>query len=120
MEKNYSLKSIRTNPSTDFLSVTASIFLGQRRIGAIRTSPDTEVIEFFFSFAIDRIVFESFITDWWVKEDRSMHFDLNELAMHARYQDCQPALEIKMRCWVRSIVRPSTNTRVRPVLAAAA
>jgi hypothetical protein len=118
MEKNYSLKSIRTAPSTDFLSVTASIFLGARRVGTLSTCPDTEVMEFDFALPTDRIVFESFISDWWGREDRSEHFDPPELAMQARYPDCQPALEIKMRCWVRSIVRPAAKEKTLSLAAA--
>jgi hypothetical protein len=109
MEKLYTLRSIRIAPSTDYLSVTASLFLGARRVGTLSTCPDTEAIELAFALPTDRLVFESFITAWWEREDRTVHFDLTERAMHDRYPDCQPALMIKMRCWVRSIVRPAAK-----------
>ena len=120
MEKLYTLRSIRLAPTTDYLSVSASIFLDARRVGALSTCPDTEAIEIDFALPTDCIVFESFITDWWEREDRTMHFDLAERAMHARYPDCQPALVIKMRCWVRSIVRPAAITKKSPISLAAA
>jgi hypothetical protein len=65
MEKLYTLRSIRIAPSTDYLSVTASLFLGARRVGTLSTCPDTEAMEFDFALPTDRIVFESFITAWW-------------------------------------------------------
>lgn len=63
MEKHYHLKAIQTNDSDEFFSVAAAIYLGERRIGALHTCPDTKEMEFEFALPMDRLVFEHFISD---------------------------------------------------------
>lgn len=114
MEKQYRLKAIRISRSTDFFSVVASIYLGERRIGTIRTCSDTEEIEFEFALAMDRLVFENFITDWWDRADRRVHYGATELLMVQTHADFHPSLPVKMRCWVKAIVMPApANAQVQ-------
>lgn len=119
MEKQYRLKTVQKNRSTDFLSVAASIYLGERHIGALHSCPDTGEIEFEFALPMDRLVFENFITHWWESADHSVYFGMTELAMIRAHSTFHPSLSIKMRCWVKSIIRSVPATAQVNELAAA-
>lgn len=119
MEKHYRLKAIQKHYSNDFFSVAAAIYLGERHIGALHTCPDKKEIEFEFALPMDRLVFENFISDWWNRADRSVHYGLTELAMIQAYPASHPPLSVKLRCWVKAIVLPlSSNVQANELAAA--
>lgn len=119
MEKYYHLKAIQKNHSNDFLSIAASIYLGERRIGVLHTCPDTKEMEFEFALAMDRLVFENFISDWWARADRRVHSESTEPAMIQAHPASYPSLPVKMDCWVKSIVLSLPSTVQTNELAAA-
>lgn len=117
MKKYYHLKSIQKIRGADYFCVTASIFLDERRIGSLRTCPDTEEIKFEFALYTDWLAFKTFTADWWAKEDRSMHYDLGVQAIKKQIPGYRPALSTKMRCWVKSIVA-NENSKSSAIAAA--
>lgn len=104
MEKQYQLRSVRRHRTCGFLSITASLYLGRRRVGHLKTCSDTETFIIEFNLPTDRIVFENFLDDWWSREDRSIHFGLLEKAINSMSPSYNPAMTVKLRCWVRSMV----------------
>ena len=119
MEKLYHLKDIQQDRHTDFLCIAASIYLGKRHIGALRTCPDTKAIEFDFALPTDRIVFENFISTWWGRGDRTVHYGLADTAVKHQHPDYQVTLAVKMKCWIKSVVSPVMNDAEAVAMAAA-
>lgn len=108
MEKKYQLRAVKRGRSPEFLLLNASIFFDDRLIGKVKTCLNTNTTSVDFILAMDRIVFENFIVQWWKKEgwkkeDLSRISGLRELA--TKIQAPQLALPVStMMCsWVRFI-----------------
>jgi hypothetical protein len=106
MEKQYHLRSIKHNRTSDYLSVSASLYLEHRRIGSLKTCPDTEAFIIDFELPTDRIVFENFLVDWWSRNDRTAHFGLIEKTIKSATPSYGPPMTVKLRCWIKSLVEP--------------
>ena len=119
MEKQYHLRSIKHNRTSDYLSVSASLYLEHRRIGSLRTCPDTEAFLIDFELPTDRIVFEIFLVDWWGRHDRTAHFGLIEKTIKSATPSYDPPMTVKLRCWIKSLVEPVEGTRMVPNAAVA-
>lgn len=119
MEKKYYLRAIQGKYTPEFLFLTASIYLNERRIGKVKTCPDTETMKFDFGLAMDRIVFENFIVQWWKKEDRTRFLGLRELAIKIQNPNFMLSTSTMMCSWVRSLAIPALTSKRTPQLAAA-
>lgn len=119
MEKKYHLRAIQGKYTAEFLFLNASIYLNERRIGKVNTCPDTETMKFDFGLAMDRIVFENFIVQWWKKEDRTRFLGLRELSIKLQNPQFVLSTSAMMCSWVRSITIPVlTSKKMRPLVAA--
>lgn len=112
MEKQYHLRSIKHNRSSDYLSVSASLYLGHRRIGVLKTCADTEAFIFDFEFPAERVIFENFVTDWWNSADRTIYFGLTEKTIQSANPSYDPSMAVKLCCWIKAMVMPIDTTRI--------
>ena len=119
MEKKYHLRAIQGKYTPELFILNASIYLNERRIGKVKTCPDTETMKFDFALAMDRIVFENFIVQWWKKEDRTRFLGLRELAIKIHNPHFVLSMSAMMCSWVRSITIPVLSSNKEHLLAAA-
>jgi hypothetical protein len=94
MEKTYNLRNVRASSGPDEAGVSAAIYLGHRRIGAIHDDFDGGTVRFEFDLFTDRIVFEQYVDNWWA----GAHKDIDDDPAFV------PSLHAKMRYWMKSMV----------------
>jgi hypothetical protein len=104
MEKTYNLRNVRASSGPDEAGVSAAIYLGHRRIGAIHDDFDGGTVRFEFDLFTDRIVFEQYVDNWWA----GAHKDIDDDPVTAEFARNDPAfvpsLHAKMRYWMKSMV----------------
>lgn len=119
MEKKYQLRAIEGKYTPEFLILNASIYLNERLIGKVKTCLDSKTMSFDFGLAMDRIVFENFVVQWWKKEDRTRFLSLRELATKLQNPKFVFPTSAMMCTWVRSITFPALAPKKVNLLAVA-
>jgi hypothetical protein len=111
MEKLYNVKGVRRTKAFGDTCISATICLGGRPIGSVTDSADTGKPTFEFSLPLDRVMFETFINQWWERTNPLQLYSLEAIAMLAQNPAYVPTLTAKMRYWVQSVAYPSEADR---------
>jgi hypothetical protein len=117
MEKSYSLRNVRAASGPDEDGVSATIYLGHRRIGAIHDDFDGGTVRFEFDLFTDRIVFEQYVEHWWTGARKDGEYDPVTAEFAHNDPAFVPSLQAKMRYWMKSMVSESRSAK-RPRRAA--
>lgn len=104
MEKSYNLRNVRTAPALDGAGLSATIYLGHRRIGAVHDHFDDGNMRFEFGLFTDRIVFEQYVETWWTSAGRDATCGLVAAEYACDDPSFVPSLQAKMGYWMKSMV----------------
>lgn len=108
MEKSYSLRNVRKVFGPDGNIVSAAIYLGHRRIGAVHDDITTGTAHFEFDLFTDRIVFEQHVQSWW----EGARQDIASVADSASNEPAfVPSLQAKMRYWMQAAMNDSASAK---------
>ncbi len=104
MEKVYTLRNVRTFPGLDGIGVSATIYLGHRRVGTVRDHSDDSTVRFEFDLFTDRIVFEQYVENWWAAAGKDVVYDSVTAEFVYHNPAFVPSLQAKMKYWMKSFV----------------
>lgn len=113
MEKLYRVRGVRRQRCSWGECVRATIYLDNRQIGELKDCPDSGKPTFEFPLQTDRIVFESFINQWWTGIKPMEHYHANGLELASQFQTYSPSMPEKMRYWITASITAAEADRMK-------
>lgn len=112
MEKSYKVRGLRRLRTCWGERIVATIHLDKRQIGTLKDCPDSGKSIFDFPLQTDKIVFESFINQWWSGIKPFDLYEQNACELAAQLPAYSPPIAEKMRYWVKSVIAAAEAERL--------